>query len=115
LEFHFTEVALDYNVGLTIWRGSVQLLLSHGTACREEGKQYAFLVDRPNPHVLTGAMVGGPNIEDWFADKRLEFHFTEVALDYNVGLTTALAAMVAVPPDFWSVDCAAYVKNYPWK
>jgi hypothetical protein len=64
---------------------------------------------------LTGAIVGGPNEDDWFADKRLEFHFTEVALDYNVGLTTALAAMVAVPPDFWSVDCSASVKNYPWK
>jgi hypothetical protein len=79
-----------------------------------EGKRYAFVADRPNPHVITGAIVGGPDAKDIFVDKRLEYHYTEVALDYNVGLTTALAAMIAVPPEFWSVDCAAHVKNYPW-
>jgi hypothetical protein len=91
------------------------LLSSDRAACRAEGKVYAFVADRANPQVLTGAIVGGPNANDAFVDKRLEYHYTEVALDYNVGLTTALAAMVSVPPDFWSVHCAAYVRNYPWK
>jgi len=45
----------------------------------------------PNPHVLYGALVGGPDRHGNFADKRMEFVHNEVALDYNAGFQSALA------------------------
>lgn len=76
---------------------------------------FAFAAERPNPHTLHGAIVGGPDREDVFLDRRQLFTYTEVALDYNTGLSTALAAAVAVPPDFWAQsNCGDVVQNYPW-
>lgn len=85
--------------------------------CRKSAgdETYAFKLDRPNPYVLTGAIVGGPRNDDAFIDKRDDFHFSEVALDYNAGLTMALASMCAAPPSFWAVDCSQYVPKYPWQ
>lgn len=59
--------------------------------------------------------MGGPTNQDEFLDDRAEYHYTEVALDYNAGFTAALAALVASPPGFWDVDCATYIPKYPWK
>ena len=78
---------------------------------------YAFIENRDNPHVLYGAIVGGPASNDSFSDKRRQFEFTEVALDYNVGLTLGLAGVSAFPPTFWTgeeVDCSLQIANYPW-
>ncbi len=49
-----------------------------------------------NTHILYGAMVGGPSHPDdfAFADDRSDLHTNEVALDYNAGLSGALARMV---------------------
>lgn len=48
----------------------------------------------PNPHVLTGGMVGGPgDTNGGFVDDRNQYKFTEVACDYNSGLVGALAGM----------------------
>ncbi|KAF6033014.1 hypothetical protein EB796_008716 [Bugula neritina] len=48
----------------------------------------------PNPHVLDGALVGGPGeLSGNFVDDRSKFEFTEVATDYNAGFTSALAGM----------------------
>lgn len=51
-----------------------------------------------NTHVLYGALVGGPKQPDDFAyaDDREDQHGNEVALDYNAGLTGALARMVLI-------------------
>lgn len=38
----------------------------------------------------------------------------EVALDYNAGLTTALAGLIAAPPAFWAQNCTEYLPKYPW-
>ncbi len=46
-----------------------------------------------NLHILYGAMVGGPDANDGFADDRTDFQKNEVALDYNAGLTGALARL----------------------
>lgn len=59
-------------------------------------------------------MVGGPNLADKFRDYRNEYHYTGVALDYNAGLTTALAGLVASPPEFWAQNCSQFLPNYPW-
>lgn len=48
-----------------------------------------------NRHVLYGALVGGPSAanDNAYVDSRTDFVSNEVALDYNAGLTGALARM----------------------
>jgi endoglucanase len=43
-----------------------------------------------NPHVLYGALVGGPDAQDNFKDTRENYHQNEVAIDYNAGFTGGL-------------------------
>jgi hypothetical protein len=47
-----------------------------------------------NPHTLYGALVGGPDGADNYADARGNYEQSEVAIDYNAGFTGALAAMM---------------------
>jgi len=44
-------------------------------------------------HTLTGALVGGPDVNDSYTDTRGDFVHNEVALDYNAGFTGALARL----------------------
>lgn len=44
-------------------------------------------------HILYGALIGGPDKNDNFIDERSNFKMTEVATDYNAGLTGAVARM----------------------
>ena len=48
----------------------------------------------PNPHVLTGAMVGGPDNNDAYQDKRDDYVHNEVAMDYNAAFTSSMAALL---------------------
>ncbi|BFZ06316.1 hypothetical protein BsWGS_09355 [Bradybaena similaris] len=48
----------------------------------------------PNPHVLKGAVVGGPDSNDNYHDVRSDYVQNEVALDYNAGFHAALAGIV---------------------
>uniref|UniRef100_A0A1D1ZW54 Endoglucanase n=1 Tax=Auxenochlorella protothecoides TaxID=3075 RepID=A0A1D1ZW54_AUXPR len=51
----------------------------------------------PNPHVLTGALVGGPvRGDDGYEDARPNFRGNEVAVDFNAGYTGALAGVLAM-------------------
>jgi len=47
----------------------------------------------PNPQTLTGALVGGPDKSDMYTDKRDDYVHNEVAMDYNAGFQTAVAAL----------------------
>lgn len=47
----------------------------------------------PNPHVLTGAMVGGPDKFDGFHDARNNYNQTEPTIAGNAGLVAALIAL----------------------
>jgi endoglucanase len=49
-------------------------------------------------HIIYGALAGGPSTADDFAyaDDRTDFKRNEVAVDYNAGLTSALARMTGV-------------------
>lgn len=38
------------------------------------------------PNLLTGALVGGPNLYDEWQDNHLDYVASEVAIDYNAGL-----------------------------
>lgn len=58
---------------------------------------------KPAIHLLTGALVGGPDQNDRFLDDGSQYQYTEVALDYNAGLVGALAGTMKffsniVPP-----------------
>jgi len=48
----------------------------------------------PNFHVLTGALVGGPDENDYYVDSRQDYVHNEVADDYNAGFQSAVAAVV---------------------
>ncbi|XP_076451288.1 endoglucanase E-4-like [Babylonia areolata] len=45
----------------------------------------------PNPHVLYGALVGGPGSSDQYQDDRKDYIHNEVACDYNAGFQAAVA------------------------
>lgn len=46
-------------------------------------------------HVLYGALVGGPDYEDYHNDVRTDYVYNEVAIDYNAGFVGALAGIFA--------------------
>lgn len=50
--------------------------------------------DAPNPQILYGALVSGPDEADGFQDRREEYIYTEVTLDYNAGFTSTLAGLL---------------------
>ena len=50
----------------------------------------------PNYHVLTGALVGGPDENDNYVDDRGDYVHNEVAIDYNAGFQSAVAALVVL-------------------
>ena len=45
----------------------------------------------PNPHILYGALVGGPDRNGDYTDDRADYIANEVALDYNAGFQAAIA------------------------
>lgn len=47
----------------------------------------------PNPHNITGAMVGGPDKFDQFKDVRSSYNYTEPTLVGNAGLVAALTSL----------------------
>ncbi|KAL5560403.1 hypothetical protein UlMin_036614 [Ulmus minor] len=58
----------------------------------EDGKRWLLSKD-PNPNVLVGAMVGGPDSFDKFVDERDKPTFTEPSISSNAGLVAALIAL----------------------
>lgn len=48
----------------------------------------------PNPQILHGALVGGPDINDNWADDRSDYVTNEVTIDYNAGFQGALAELL---------------------
>ncbi len=52
-----------------------------------------FYMSEPNPQVLYGAVVGGPDVNDGYNDSREDYESNEVATDYNAGVQSALAAL----------------------
>lgn len=52
-----------------------------------------FHAPGPNPQILHGALVGGPDINDNWHDDRSDFVTNEVAIDYNAAFQGALAEL----------------------
>ena len=57
-----------------------------------------FSSDKPNPQVLHGALVAGPEGpgDNTFRDVRDDYISNEVAVDYNSGFAGALAGLVEI-------------------
>ncbi len=47
-------------------------------------------------HVLWGALVGGPDAEDYHKDEITDYVYNEVAIDYNAAFVGALAALYSI-------------------
>lgn len=65
-----------------------------GTVSCDAGFQY-YHSSEPNPNILTGAVVGGPDPNDNFADDRDNFAQSEPATYINAPLVGTLAYMAA--------------------
>jgi hypothetical protein len=50
----------------------------------------------PNPHVITGALVGGPDQQGVFDDSRDNYQQNDVGIDYNAGFQSLVAALVSL-------------------
>ncbi|KAF5733886.1 putative Endo-1 4-beta-glucanase [Tripterygium wilfordii] len=61
-----------------------------------EGDRWLYSKD-PNPNVLLGAMVGGPDQSDNFFDDRSKPQFTEPTISSNAGLVAALIGHYELP------------------
>ncbi|XP_063923756.1 uncharacterized protein LOC135137909 [Zophobas morio] len=48
----------------------------------------------PNPQILYGALVSGPDQNDHYEDIRDEFLYNEVTLDYNAGFQSTVAGLI---------------------
>ncbi|XP_078434462.1 endoglucanase 12-like [Wolffia australiana] len=49
----------------------------------------------PDPNIITGAMVGGPDKADGYEDSRPNYHYTEPTMVGNAGLVAALVSLTA--------------------
>lgn len=57
---------------------------------------WGFDQEGPNPHVLYGALVGGPDENGVWEDDRGDYVHNEVACDYNAAYTGVLAAVIEI-------------------
>ena len=71
------------------------------SSCRTTTTQCSIGDGGPNPNLLKGALVGGPDGNDNYQDSRSDYVKNEVACDYNAGFQSALAGKFV---DFWYVD-----------
>jgi endoglucanase len=49
----------------------------------------------PNPYLLTGGLVGGPDENDDWEDDRVDYVRNEVGMYYNAAFQSVLAGLVA--------------------
>jgi mlo protein len=61
----------------------------------QQGREWLYK-NAPNPHVIEGAMVGGPNSQDQYKDHRDSYGQAEPTVAGNAGLTAALIALSTV-------------------
>ncbi len=99
--YPFAKSQMDYILGsnpanrsYVIGYGSNYALHPHHRAAN--GYTYANGDNqKPAQHLLSGALVGGPDQSDTYIDDVNQYQYTEVAIDYNAGFVGALAAMLS--------------------
>lgn len=57
----------------------------------QAGFQPFYYTPNPNPNILTGAVVGGPNQNDFYSDDRTDFSHSEPATYINAAIVGPLA------------------------
>lgn len=90
----------------------------------EQCNYNTWFTDLANPQIVVGAMVAGPNLQDQYIDTRENYQSTEIAIDFQSGLLSALTAAVTMPQEFWrdgdlsdlsaSCDATGY-RYYNWE
>lgn len=92
-----------------------------GASFPSDGKRYSCeegwaFRDRnqPNPHILEGAMVGGPDENDLFRDERANSEHNEPTLAGNAGLVGALVALAMEEEERLGVDAYSIFKAIPY-
>ena len=64
-----------------------------GSSC-VRGRSCDINAPGDNPNVLCGALVGGPDADDYYADERTDYRRNEVATDYNAGFQSSIAGLI---------------------
>ncbi|KAK3103219.1 hypothetical protein FSP39_017518 [Pinctada imbricata] len=83
---YFTQALRDYIINVRIKQQSCPAM---SMPCG-----FSYLNKKtPNPHVITGALVGGPGLTGNYDDIRSDYVKNEVALDYNAGFQSAVAGL----------------------
>lgn len=72
-----------------------------------------FMADRDSPIMLKGALVGGPDQNDYYPNERNDYKRSEVAIDYQAGFTGAAAALASFDGSARLLDrkCGAVAKR----
>lgn len=101
----FAKSQIDYALGLNGGRSYVvgygvnppKRPHHRGASCQDKPNpcgQEALKNSGPNPQLISGALVGGPNENDQYTDDRSDYVSNEIAFDYNAGFTSALAGII---------------------
>lgn len=75
---------------------------SGNTNCNSSGN-YGINCQDPNPHNITGGLVGGPEQNEAYTDAQSDYQHNEVALDYNAGFQTAVAGLLHLAKSCWAL------------
>lgn len=67
----------------------------------DSGFQSFFYTSNPNPNILTGAIVGGPNQNDGFPDERTDYSHSEPATYINAAIVGPLAYLAGSYSSWW--------------
>lgn len=73
----------------------------------------AYRSPKPNPQLLYGAVVSGPDENDNYKDLREEYIYNEVTLDYNAGFQSAVAGLRQLELIGGRKAQGPFVKNWP--
>lgn len=71
----------------------------------------SFDSHQPNPQVLYGAVVGGPDKHDVYKDDRKDYIKNEVACDYNSGFQASVAGNVL---EKLSLFYLSFILKFDW-
>ena len=61
-----------------------------------DGFQQFYYTSNPNPNILTGAIVGGPNQNDFYSDDRTDYGHSEPATYTNAAIVGPLAYLAGI-------------------
>ncbi|CAM9003548.1 unnamed protein product [Rhodiola kirilowii] len=64
---------------------------SHPQTIGCDGGFQTYYSENPNPNILTGAVVGGPNQNDGYSDDRTDYSHSEPATYINAALVGSIA------------------------